>query len=250
VVGRTAALLRALARAEPRGLTTTAAARQVGLPRPTAHRLLSALLEQGLTERDRGTDHWVLGPESYLLGTAAAARYDVTELAQPHVRRLSQLTDESAFFSVRRGDETVCLLREDGAFPLRSHVLDVGIRFPLGVASAGMVILAHLPEREVSDYLGRADLTARYGPEHTPRKVRSHLERTRRTGYATNPGLVVEGSWGMGAAVFDARGRPQWALSLTGVAHRFADDRRPELGALLMKEAHALSSVLQRRDAG
>ena len=51
-------------------------------------------------------------------------------------------TGESAFYSARRGNETVCLLREDGSFPIRSHVLHEGIRFPLGVASAGQVILA------------------------------------------------------------------------------------------------------------
>jgi len=111
---------------------------------------------------------------------------------------------------VRRGDETVCLLREDGAFPLRSHVLHEGVRFPLGVASAGMVI-----------------------------------EKTRTTGYSTNPGLIVEGSWGMAAAVFARDGRPQWALTLTGVAHRLSDDRRQELGARLLREAHALTTSLR-----
>jgi hypothetical protein len=31
----------------------------------------------------------------------------------------------------------VCLAGAEGSFPLRSHVLREGIRFPLGVASAG-----------------------------------------------------------------------------------------------------------------
>ena len=86
-----------------------------------------------------------VGPETYLFGLAVAARYDVTEIARPTVQRLARLTGESAFFSVRRGDETVCLIREDGSFPIRSHVLYEGIRFPLGVASAGLAVLAFLP---------------------------------------------------------------------------------------------------------
>lgn len=37
--------------------------------------------------------------------------------------------------------------------------------------------------------------------------VRDNLEQTRLTGYSVNPGLILEGSWGMGAAVFDPQGR-------------------------------------------
>jgi DNA-binding IclR family transcriptional regulator len=189
---------------------------------------------------------WVLGPELYFLGTAAAARYDVTALAQPVVRRLAVATGESAFFSARRGEETICLVREDGSFPIRSHVLHEGIRFPLGVASAGMAILAYLPDLEVDGYLEGADLVGAYGAAHMLARVRSRVAETRRAGYAVNPGLIVEGSWGMGAAVFDETERPQWALSLTGIEQRFAEPRRQELGTLLLRAAHELSRAIRR----
>ena len=241
VLGRAAAVLRALSTREPGGATTAEVARATGLARPTAHRLLAALLAEGLADRD-AAGRWQLGPELYLLGTAAAARYDVTALAQPAVRRLAVGTGESAFFSVRRGDETVCLLREDGSFPVRSHVLYEGIRFPLGVASAGLAILAYLPDADVDRYLAGADLVTAHGAAHAPDAIRARITETRRQGYALNPGLIVEGSWGMAAAVFDARSAPVGALSLTGVEHRFAPHRQPQLGRLLLAEAHRLSA--------
>ena len=157
-------------------------------------------------------------------------------------------TGESAFFSARRGDETVCLVREDGSFPLRSHVLHEGIRFPLGVASAGLAILAHLPEREQEAYLSRAELTSTWGNLHSAEGLRDRVAETRRVGYATNPGLIVEGSWGMAAAVFDGAATPAWALSLTGVESRFREERRPELGRLLLDQAHRLTRSLQSSD--
>lgn len=247
VVGRSAALLRALSQHEPAGASTSRLARDTGLPRPSVHRLLSALAGEGLADRDQQTGSWLLGPDVYVLGVAAGPRYDATTRAHSTVRRLSDETGESAFFSFRRGDETVCMIREDGAFPLRSHVLSEGARFPLGVVSAGMAILAYLPDREVDAYLERTDLTGTWGPQHTTAEVRAHLARTRLTGYAVNPGLIVQGSWGMAAPVFDRAGQPRWALSLTGVEHRFARPRQEELGALLLREAHRLSQTLQRR---
>jgi DNA-binding IclR family transcriptional regulator len=246
VVGRVGAVLRAVAAAEPAGATTSRVARAAGLARPTVHRLLTSLHAQGLVDRS-ADGAWLLGPELYLFGTAAARRYDVTAVAQPFVRRLADQTQESAFFSARRGAETVCLLREDGSFPIRSHVLYEGIRFPLGVASAGLAVLAYLSDREVEEHLAQRDLAASYGPAHATPAVRDRVDRTREDGWALNPGLLVEGSWGMGAAVFDAEERPLGALSLTGIEQRFGPERRSELGALLLREAHALTIVLRGR---
>lgn len=244
VIGRTGLVLRAVAAGEPSGASTSDVARRTGLARPTAHRLLVQLLGEGLVDRDPA-GAWLLGPELYLLGTTAARRYDVTALAQPVVRRLAQATGESAFFSARRGDETVCLIREDGSFPIRSHVLHEGIRFPLGVASAGLAILAYLSDADLADYLARADLVVSYGDHHTAAAVRQRVRATREQGYAVNPGLIVEGSWGMGAAVFDADEQPRWALSLTGIEQRFGNARRGELGELLLRAAHGLSGALR-----
>lgn len=246
VVGKVAALIKAVAAHEPEGASTSTVARTADLARPTAHRLLTELEDVGFVERDHETGHWLLGPEHYFLGAAASARYDVTAVAQPVVRRLALATGESAFFSARRGDETVCLIREDGSFPIRSHVLVEGIRFPLGVASAGLAILAYLPSHDQEEMVTGRDLVSTFGAAHAAGPLRARLARTRDKGYALNPGLIVEGSWGMGAAVFDRDGQPAWALSLTGIEARFGEQRQHELGTLLLREAHHLTRALAR----
>lgn len=246
VIGRAAAVLRAVSGSMPRGLGASAVATATGLSRPTAHRLLTSLAAEGFLDHDALSGRWVPGPELYLLGSVAAERYDITGLARPIVRSLAGVTGESAFLSARRDDETVCLLREDGAFPIRSHVLYEGIRFPLGVASAGLAILAFLSDATVERYLAHADLTV-HGELHSPNRVKARVAETRASGWALNPGLLVEGSFGMGAAVFDASGQPAWALSITGIEARFSEERRPELGRALLDHAHRLSQALRRR---
>ena len=250
VVARVGALLRALGECEPAGGSTTRLAALAGLARPTTHRLLTSLVEQGMVDRAADNGRWSLGPELYLLGSAAAARYDITGQARDIVHTLARETGESAFVSARRGDESVCVLREDGSFPLRSHVLHEGIRLPLGVASAGLAILSHLGDRQVDSYLARADLVPRWGAAHAEARVRERIAATRLTGWAVNPALLVEGSWGLGAAVFDGDGRPAWALSLTGVETRFRPERHDELGALLLDQAHRLTQRLNLAQTG
>lgn len=249
VVARVGALLRAVGAEEPAGASTTELAKTAGLARPTAHRLLTSLAAEGLIDRDVVTGRWTLGPELYLLGAGAANRYDIVEQARDLVIGLARATGESAFLSARRGDETVCVLSEEGSFPVRSHVLHVGIRFPLGVASAGLAILSHLSDREIDEYFARVRLEPTFGADHCEPAVRARLAGTRTTGYAVNPALIVEGSWGIGAAVFDRSARPAWALSLTGVETRFKPDRRHELGTLLLEQAHVLSGRLKAGNA-
>ncbi|MHC9295385.1 IclR family transcriptional regulator [Mycobacterium sp. LTG2003] len=244
VLGRAAALLRAVGASASAAASTTELARATGIPRPTAHRLLAALVDEGLLDRDAATGLWSLGPELFLLGAGAAARYDITEESRDVIDLLARQTGESAFLSARRGDETVCVFSQEGSFPLRSHVLHAGIRFPLGVASAGLAILSHLPDRDIDNYFTRADLETFFGATHSEHAIRTRIAATRRTGYAVNPGLLVEGSWGIGAAVFDRTGRPAWALSLTGVETRFRPERLPGMGALLLDQAHELSGRL------
>lgn len=241
-VARAAALLR-LVSASADGVGLQSLARDAGLSRSTAHRLLTALRVEGLVDQDETTARWMPGPELYLMGTVAAARYDITELSRDIVRSLAVKTEESAFLSTRRADETVCLVREEGSFPIRSFVLSEGVRFPLGVASAGLAILAFLPDHDVDAYLERhPELEERWGSAHGDRPLRRRLGETKARGYSVNPGLIVEGSWGMAAAVFDREGRPDWALSITGVEFRFSADRLPQLGRTLLAHAHQLSS--------
>ena len=154
-VARAARLLRLVTSAGDDGLAVADLARRADLTRPTAHRLLAALRHEGLVDQDERTGRWMPGPELYLMGTVAASRYDITAIARDIVRSLAVRTEESAFLSVRRGDETVCLLREEGSFPIRSFVLSEGVRFPLGVASAGLAILAFLPPHDVDAYFER-----------------------------------------------------------------------------------------------
>lgn len=240
VVGRVAAILRVLS-AHPHGAGTSEVAAAAGIPRPSTHRLLESLEVEGLVDRDQQSGRWYLGPETFVLGAASAPRFDLTSKASSCVHRLAAETGESAFFSLRRGQQTVVMQREDGDFPIRSHVLYEGARFPLGVVSAGLAVLAYLPDDVITAYLQEADLASKWGPTHDTRAILTRIAQTRTNGWAVNPGLIVEGSWGMAAAVFDSRQTPVGALTLTGVEQRFTHQRQQHLGRLLLREANHLS---------
>ena len=244
-------------------MTTTALARSAAIPRATTHRMLTALADQGLIDRAPTTGLWFLGPEIYLLGSVATSRYDAAPVATTTYCATSQRQPGKApcslarawvapffffFFFLKKNlwtNPCACPPSE-GSCPLRSHVLYPGKRFPLGIASAGLVMLAHLSDDEGAEYLRRTDLERDWGCTNSRPEIARRIQQTRTDGYSVNPGLVVEGSWGIGAAVFDALDQPQWALSLTGVEARFAKDRTEHLGETLLRAAHSLTQRLKR----
>ena len=122
-----------------------------------------------------------------------------------------------------------------------------GVRFPLGVASAGLAILSFLSPAEAEAYLARDLVEAEWSASHAVPVVRQRTARDAATRRRGQPSLIVEGGWGMEAAMFGEYGRPAWALSPTGIESRFSTSRRPELGRLLLEQAHVITKKLGNR---
>jgi DNA-binding IclR family transcriptional regulator len=180
-----------------------------------------------------------------VLGTLAGERYGLHRIALPSLLRLAGASEDTSFLSVRRDTHAVCLHREEGAFPIRSHVLRAGDRHPLGVGAGSLAILSHLPDAEAADVIDEnaVELASRY-PEFTPDVVWREIARTRARGYALNEGLLQAGSWGVGVAVLDRQGRCEGALSIAAIESRLVAPRRDEMAALLKAEAQRLSDRL------
>jgi DNA-binding IclR family transcriptional regulator len=244
---RALALLRVVAGRAGRGLRLADAVAQSGLAKPTAHRLLQALERQGFVAQDAGSKLYHLGPEAFVIGTLANERFGIHRAALPCLTRLAAASQDTSFLTVRRDGHGVCLHREEGGFPIRSHVLKAGDRHPLGVGAGSLAILAALPPAEAAAVLVQVtpELEARY-PGFSPALVNAQVETTRRSGFAFNPGQLTAGSWAVGVAVLNADGGCEGALSIAAIESRVAAPRRDQLVALLRNEALQLSANLQR----
>ncbi len=231
------------------GLSLAELASESGLSKPTVHRLLSELVHTGYLEQSEDR-RYRLGPEAYTVGSVAERRHGLQQQALASAIRLAQISEDSAFVSVRRGTHSVCLHREEGTWPIRSHVLQAGDRHPLGVGAHGMALLAALPPQTASSVVAAnaAELAQRY-PDLTPDRLLEQAAVTRRRGIAVNEGMVVAESWGIGIAVLDAHGEPALALSIAAISSRMGPERQSRLALLLKEEAARLGPTLRRSDS-
>jgi len=246
-VDRALRLLALVGRGAERGTSLSTIVEESRLNKPTARRLLLALMRAGLVEQDEDTRRYYLGEEAYVLGTLATRRHSLLEISMESLRRLSETTMDTSFVSMRRDNYSVCLHREEGTFPVRTHALQTGYQHPLGVGAGSLAILAALPDPDVEGVIEaiRPILEKKY-PTYSVEQILDDVHETRRRGYSLNPGRIVPSSWGVGAAIRFPDGRIAGALSIAAIDSRMSASRQPELGALLKAEVAQIEAKLRK----
>ncbi|MCY1202647.1 HTH-type transcriptional regulator KipR [compost metagenome] len=238
-------LVRLISAARGTGLALSDLVRLAGLTKPTTRRLLVSLIDNGMVEQDLESRRYHLGPETYAFGVIAAERFGIHRLAADSLVRLAALSGDAALLSVQHGTEWVCLSREEGSFPLRSHVLQPGDRHPVGAGAAGLALMAGLSDEEIAGMLAvNADRLVADYPGHPLDALRRQIADTQANGYALNSGYVIKGSWGIAVAFRDPRSHTHAALTIAGVESRFTGGRVEELAAMLINEKTLLEQRL------
>jgi len=229
VIARVAQVFRALD-GEPQGLSLTQLAVRLGLPRSTVHRIVSALLAEGLLESASPSGRVRIGPEFARLATNS--RRELWREVEPFMRRIFDALGETVDCAVLDGDHVRVVHLIVTHHPLRA-VADVGATFPLYGSSKGKVLIAQLEPDEVKRLLP-AQLE-RY-TERTQTKLGLLLEELaeiRRGGVAYNLEEVTPGVCSAAIAVRDPFGALV-AISVVTPAQRF-HDRREEITRVLLE---------------
>lgn len=246
-IARLLAVMEELAAASSDGLRLTDVARAAGLGKATAHRILGGLEAHGLIEQDPETGRYFLGLRMLVWATAARARFGIARVAEPVVDRLARQTQDTVYLVARVGDESVCVDRREGSFPIRALTLDVGDRRPLGIGAGSLAMLAFLPDVEV-DRIMAVHAPERAAYPFSDGRVREMIDAARRNGYAYNDVHVFQGMetiTDMAAVAVPIRrgdGIPVAALHLTAITARLEPPRRDELVAMLQHEVRRLES--------
>ncbi len=221
-------------------LTDIAAAS--GQDKATALRLLDVLLREGFVVRDPDSKRYALGPEIFVLGAAAAARFDPRPIARPSLIRLVSAFEDSAILSIARGAESVCIDVEPGSFPIRANYLEVGSRRPLGAGAGSLALLSWLPDSEIEALTPSLKIQLRRYPGLTGRVLAQHIAASRRRGYALMLDLVVDRMGGIAMPILGVDGRPVAAISIAALTERIVS-REKILAEALRREVAACEAL-------
>lgn len=248
-IARAASILRELASLPASGGALTDIARRVGMGKATTHRILAALADVGFAYQDAQTRRYHLGAGFALL-SQRANRVDIGRLAEPSLAHLARQTEDTIYIVVPEGLRSVCVGREQGAYPIKTLSLDVGQSRPLGVGSGSLAILAFLPTDEIESAIEINSRWMSEFPNFGPDVVRRLVQRAQAQGYSFVEGNMTPGINAIGVPVFGEAKRPVAALSVTAIADRIRGERAIWIASLLKNEAEAISKRLLARSAG
>jgi DNA-binding IclR family transcriptional regulator len=210
-------------------LGVTELARRLSLHKNNVFRLLATLEQEGYIEQSGTSDRYRLGVESLKLGQAFLRGRSLLRRAHPVLEGLAGELNESAHLSTLRDFEVVHL---DGVLGRQLVLtgLRVGQRLPLHCTAPGKVLLAFSGEevRQAYDRMlsQSGGLGARTAATIVDRdKFFEHLRSVAGAGFALDLEECEPGLCCAAAPVFDAAHGLVAALSVSGPACRFSEER-------------------------
>ncbi|HID3467347.1 TPA: IclR family transcriptional regulator domain-containing protein, partial [Klebsiella pneumoniae] len=134
--------------------------------------------------------------------------------AQPVLRHLSEMLNESCSIATLDGDDILYIARASSS-RIMTIDLDIGSRLPAWATSMGRVLLSHQPEEKLNDMLARVTMI-RYTPQtvDSVAKLRAELKRVHQQGYALNDQELEMGLRSLAVPLFNAQGQVQAALNV------------------------------------
>lgn len=195
-------------------------ARQAGLDKATALRMLAALVRHGMLEQHPETRKYRLGPTVLKLARVRETAFPAATTMQPVLKRLARLTGETVHASLATGDHLMTIAIAEPQRATWVHV-DPSEPLPFHATASGIVYLAFAPPGMADALLDSGILAACTPHTHTaPEILRTDIEEARRRGYAIARKSFEDEVIGIAAPVFDWSGAAQGAIGVASVASR------------------------------
>ena len=243
-VGRAFEILEVIA-AQGGELSLSEIAASVGLPAPSAHRLLRTLVSLGYL-RQETSRRYALAPRLIRLGESAAKQFGAW--GYPVLIGLMEAIGESANMAILDGSNAIYVAQVAGRHSMRMFT-EVGRRVPLHATGVGKALLTQLPDDEIVRILELAGM-----PTVTPHTITDvavllqDVRTSRIRGYTIDDG---EQEVGVRCLAVPVEGGPgSIAISVSGPSGRLTEERIPQIVPVLHRVAVDLGAELRESVAG
>ena len=210
---------------------------RVPLSRPTLYRLLQTLVQSGFVVSSGEPQRFRLGPAVGQLTHVWSSGLNVSAVGQAIMQRVWAATQETVALFVPQGAMRLCVAELPSPQAL-SFKRGVGYQERIVLGASGQVILAHANTS--------IEAIERYaeGLSLDPIRLAQELRQIKKRGYATSKNALIEGAVAIAAPFFNSHGQVAGSIAVFGPGARLKDAKVHQFGAVLVKEAAALSQAL------
>ncbi len=214
---------------------------QLQYPKTTVHTILKTLLSKEFVEQNTA-GLYSLGTAIIPMTQSVRVNVQLRDRAAPLLRELGEFCGESIYLTVQNGAYCLYIYAIESTHRLLARTA-VGDRMPMHCTSVGKAILAYLPEAEVRKIVMVSGM-----PEFNEHTITS-LERliddlavTRSRGFAIDASEHEEGTFCLGAPIFNERGEPFASCSISGTDREIVGEKLELYSAGIRYTAQEISS--------
>lgn len=236
-------LLKLVAAHHPEGLRLTDLVQLSGLEFPTAHRLLTSLLREGLVAHQETGKRYVLGQYCQQLSLAAHNKAPVQNIYAPLLEDIASTTTDATFLVIQSGLDTLCIARALGTYVIQALAVNVGHRQPIGVGAGGLAMLAAMPHKDADALIRTNGDRLPYYRNLSTTELKKMVSQARADGYAVIGNYAVSGVVGVGVALHDAMGNIIGGVSVASIKSRMNKERQQQVAEQIKR---SMSLFLER----
>jgi len=230
------------------GPTLTELSQELDQSPATIYRILITLQTRGIVELDAGSQTWHVGPKAFLIGSSFLRRTGLIERSRPVMRRLMELTGETANLGIERQGQVLFISQIETNETIRAF-FPPGTNSPLHASGIGKALLANYSQIRLDKVLSFENLQ-RFTPTTLVERdaLCSELLVAQSLGYATDNEERTQGMRCIAAAIFDAYGEPIAGVSISGPTSRVKPQDVARLGQAVFDAAHEISVSMGARE--
>lgn len=218
-------------------LTATEISKHLSFSQSTVFRFLVTLEYYGFLQRNPENNKYRLGVFCLELGNAYLKDMDLRQRAFPILKKLRDASGETVHLGILEDFVGVYIEKLDGRHHIGFMTSQLGGKFPLYCTGLGKVLLAHLSDNQIQNYLQSLDFKQITQNTITdPKLLLDEIDQIHRLGYAIDNEENEQGVGCIAAPIFKHNGLAG-AISITGPADRITDKNNVQGLVTLVKYA-------------
>lgn len=220
------------------GVTISDLSKECDLPLSTMHRLLQAMIKQGLVEQNKQSKTYRLGILWLEYGLQVYDSIDYVSKIRPEIEQLSREVEESVYLNKPLGTESIVVERIDSENnPIRIYD-QLGQRIPMHIGAANKAMLVAMPTAKSEKILSQLL------PAEKIAEIQKTLEQIKKQGYATSHSERTEGTSSIAVSIKDSFGDVIGAISIGVVSFNLTEERLAFLAKKVIETGKRISQKL------
>jgi len=224
-------------------LGLTSIARQIGVPKSTAHRIVTLLVNDKFLSKSPKTRKYRLGLSLLTLGGVVFTHREIYKEALPIVRSLVDTVNETAHICFLENDEVTYLFRKESDRQNRL-ITYIGRKNPIHCTSEGLCILAFQDKKVIERVLSKPLFSYTSTTFTDPEQIQEELANIRERGYAISKNQFYDGFIGIAAPIRDYSQNVVSSLSIIGSTSIVTTEQHPFFIKKLINAAAQISKQL------